>query len=223
VAGGVPSPPASRTVTLDPTAALLPSATYTAYLSGAKDAAGNTMAAVNWSFTTAAAPTSGTSAAFVREDATTRGNWKGAYGADGYNVIGDARAYRPYATVTASGNTSYTWANSDWTLGGLQKASMTATDRVAACWYSGTSFTIDLDLTDGLSHRLALYFLDWDTQNRKQTVTVSDATTGAVLDTRSMTDFSQGKYLVYDVKGHVRITVANAGGLNAVMSGLFFG
>jgi hypothetical protein len=44
----------SRTVTLTPSAALATSTNYTASLSGAKDAAGNTMAATAWSFTTAA-------------------------------------------------------------------------------------------------------------------------------------------------------------------------
>jgi glucose/arabinose dehydrogenase len=43
----------TRTVTLDPSATLLANHTYTARLSGAKDLAGNTMAAVTWSFTTA--------------------------------------------------------------------------------------------------------------------------------------------------------------------------
>ena len=47
---------ANNTVTLKPTAALAYSTAYTVTLSGAKDAAGNTMASRSWSFTTAAAP-----------------------------------------------------------------------------------------------------------------------------------------------------------------------
>ena len=43
---------ATHTVNLDPAANLALSTTYTATLSGAKDAAGNTMAALSWSFTT---------------------------------------------------------------------------------------------------------------------------------------------------------------------------
>jgi hypothetical protein len=45
---------ANQTVTFQPTAALALSATYTATVSAAKDAAGNTMATTSWSFTTAA-------------------------------------------------------------------------------------------------------------------------------------------------------------------------
>jgi hypothetical protein len=47
---------ASRTATLTPGAALATSTTYTATVSGARDAAGNTMQPASWSFTTAASP-----------------------------------------------------------------------------------------------------------------------------------------------------------------------
>jgi hypothetical protein len=48
--------PANQTATLTPSAALTDSTKYTAKVSGAKDAAGNTMTPVTWSFTTAAPP-----------------------------------------------------------------------------------------------------------------------------------------------------------------------
>ena len=48
--------PATQTATLTPSAALADSTKYTAKVSGAKDAAGNTMTPVTWSFTTAAPP-----------------------------------------------------------------------------------------------------------------------------------------------------------------------
>ena len=47
---------ASLTATLTPSATLATSAAYTATVSGARDPAGNTMAPVTWSFTTAAPP-----------------------------------------------------------------------------------------------------------------------------------------------------------------------
>ncbi|PUA80728.1 DUF4082 domain-containing protein [Nocardioides currus] len=48
---------ASRTATLNPSAALAASTTYTARVSGAKDTAGNTMDPVTWTFTTGTADT----------------------------------------------------------------------------------------------------------------------------------------------------------------------
>ena len=59
VAGTTGYDATSRTVTFTPTAALTASTAYTATVSGAKDASGNTMTAVSWSFTTAAAGGSG--------------------------------------------------------------------------------------------------------------------------------------------------------------------
>ena len=49
-----------------------------------------------------------------------------------------------------------------------------------------------------------------------------DATTGAVLDTQNVSGFGNGVYIVYTLKGHVKVRVTNTGGLNAVLSGFFF-
>jgi hypothetical protein len=70
---------------------------------------------------------------------------------------------------------------------------------------------------------MELYFLDWDTTNRAETVQVSDAATGAVLSTQSVSSFHNGLYLDYQVSGHIRITIMRTGGANAVLSGLFLG
>jgi hypothetical protein len=44
-----------------------------------------------------------------------------------------------------------------------------------------------------------------------------------VLDTQNVSSFVQGKYLVWNLSGHVKITLANNGGRNAVASALLFG
>ena len=51
---------------------------------------------------------------------------------------------------------------------------------------------------------------------------VLDATTGALLDTRTLRGFSHGQYVVWTVRGHVRFVVTVSQGGNAVISGLFF-
>jgi hypothetical protein len=70
---------------------------------------------------------------------------------------------------------------------------------------------------------VSAYFLDWDHRGRAQTVEVLDADTGAVLDTRTVSGFAEGQYLTWDLSGRVQIRVTNLGGVNAVLSGLFFG
>ena len=160
-------------------------------------------------------------AAYVRTDTTTQGNWHGAYGSDGYNVINDSVSYPNYAQVVPSGQSSFTWAPSTTDARALQKAIVN--DRIAATWYADTSFSIDVNLTDGGLHQLALYCLDWDLNGRAETIAILDAATNAVLDTRNVSGFSGGQYLVWDIRGHVKIRVTKTAGYNPVVSGLFFG
>jgi hypothetical protein len=43
------------------------------------------------------------------------------------------------------------------------------------------------------------------------------------MDTRTVTAFDVGVYLVYDVRGTVRITLSKTAGANALLNGLFVG
>ena len=96
-------------------------------------------------------------------------------------------------------------------------------NRLADCWYAsnGTSFTVDVDLTDGQAHDLELYFLDWPNAGRSETVTLSDAATGAVLSTETVSSFAGGVYLQWEISGNVLITFTKVAGPNPVLSGLF--
>ncbi|MEO8594331.1 MAG: S8 family peptidase [Candidatus Solibacter sp.] len=168
------------------------------------------------------APTTGGAAAFIRSDATTLGSWKGVYGSEGSVVMGNTSTVPSYATVTPSGSLSYTWAASSSDVRALQKTT-SATDRVAACWYSNT-FSIDLNFTDSNSHQVAFYLLDWESGGRAVRVDVLDGTTLGTLDTRSVSSFAGGQYLVWTLSGHVvvRLTSTNPAN-NSVVSGIFFG
>jgi Carboxypeptidase regulatory-like domain/Bacterial Ig domain len=160
----------------------------------------------------------GPSAVFVGVDTTTQGSWRGVYGADGYNVINDTVSYPAYATVTPSGQAAWTWATSTTDVRALQKAA--GTDRIAATWYGGT-FSIDVNM-GGSPHRLALYAVDWDGGGRTETVEIRDGATNGVLDSRTLSGFGSGRYLIWNVSGHVVVRVTNVAGVNAVLSGLFF-
>src|SRR5207249_4636479 len=140
---------------------------------------------------------SGATATFVKTDATAQGSWKGVYGAQGYNVLGDAASYPAYATVNASGQLNYVWAGSTTDVRAMQKSAAGSTDREAASWYSGTTFTVDVNLTDGQKHQLALYLLDWDSTTRSERIDILDAATGAVLDSQTTSLFNGGKYVVW--------------------------
>jgi hypothetical protein len=166
------------------------------------------------------APSVGT-AAFLKTDVTTAGSWKGVYGADGFSVIDETTSYPSDVTVAPAGYVDYIWASSTTDLRALQRAS--STDRIAACLYSSTSFTVDLNFKDTSPHQVALYFLDWDNfYGRSERVDILDAN-NTLLDSRAVSSFVNGQYVVWNLSGHVIIRITNTNPLsNAVMSGLFF-
>jgi hypothetical protein len=167
------------------------------------------------------------SASFVRTDAITEGNWRANYGADGFDIAQDPSSNDPtipaYATVAVSGASLYTWNGNASDVRALQQSAPGSTNRIAATWYSGGSFSIDIHLTDGSTHQIALYAMDFDNHNRAETVQVVDDATGIVLNTQNLSGFQNGVYLVWNVKGNVTFKVINTGPANAVISGLFFG
>jgi hypothetical protein len=152
------------------------------------------------------------------------GSWIGVYGANGYVVSQDGTIKNPsYATLAFSRQANWTWAASSNHLPALQKPEKPS-DRIAGQWFSGNNFSIDVNLKDGQTHQVALYALDWDQDMRAETIKVHDASTGAVLDSRSKKagTFIDGYYLVWNVNGHVTFEVDRNAGANATLSGVFF-
>src|SRR5437773_8120634 len=146
-----------------------------------------------------------------------------SYGANGYNVINGTVAYPSYVTVTPTGTRTATWASSTTDVRALY-SSATSTNRIATAWYnSTTSFLIDMVFNDGQQHQVALYFLDWDTTKRAETVAIQDANGVPLSSTQNMSNFHNGEYLVWQLSGHVQIRVSNLNpSANPVLSGLFF-
>ncbi len=160
-----------------------------------------------------------TSASLVKKDATTQGNWIGVYGGQGYDIEGTPASLPSYAFVGTSGASTYTWSSSTTDTRGLENPG--GSGRTATCWYSATSFTIDVDLTDGQVHDLALYAVDWENAGRSEQIQLINAGTGGVLDTETISSFHGGVYLQWAVSGNVLIKATRLSGTNAVISGLF--
>lgn len=160
-------------------------------------------------------------ATFVTLDTVTQGNWRGVYGGDGYSIESDFQSIPTYASFAAQNSLNYVWDPDPSETRDLQRASTSG--RIAATWYSPQSFSFSVNFTDGNSHEFALYALDWDSQGRSETIQVSDAVSGTSLDTRTISNFSNGVYIVWNITGNVTISVTTGGGPNAVISGAFFG
>ncbi len=154
---------------------------------------------------------------FLGEDAATQGNWNRVYGAEGSYVVGGGQAVPAWVKPRDAGG--YTWASAT----SEPRALLTmAGSRTAAVWYSNSVFHLDFD-TGATPRRLAVYVLDWDAYGggRSQRMEMLDAS-GAVLDSRVVSAFGAGKYLVYDVSGRLTLRSTALSG-NAVVAGVFLG
>ena len=171
--------------------------------------------------TTLAAPQPQASVEFVRTDTTTQGNWPESFGAEGFLLPGASSSKPEYLTLGSGLEATHLWEpNTSDTRAPLLNA--TSNQRIASAWHGGTlDFTLTVD--SGSPRQLAFYFLDWDRQGREQNLTIRDAATGIQLDSREITDFGEGKHLVYEINGAVRITITGSAGPNALLNGIFAG
>jgi hypothetical protein len=216
-----PTPTATPTPTPTPTPTATPTPTPTATPTPTPTATPTPTPTATPTPTPTPTPAPSASVTFVELDTSTKGNWKSVYGGDGYSTVNDSLSYPAYVQVGVTGYTSPTWMASTSDVRGLQKAA--TSDRIAARWDSSSSFTIDINLTDGLTHRVAIYGLDWDGNNRSERLDVLDAGTDIVMDSRTISSFNGGEYLVWNLRGHVKIKVTKTGPKTAVVSGLYFG
>lgn len=157
---------------------------------------------------------------FIGTDTTTQGSWIGVYGSSGYYIANWARFLNPGYPVSFVGSSLFTWNGGTSDTKALQKPD--AGDRIASSWFAGTSFYADVDVQFPTQQHIHLYCLDWDAQGRSETIDVLDASDDSVIDTRTVSSFSGGKWLSWDVTGHVKFRITKTAGPNAVLSGIMF-
>ena len=128
------------------------------------------------------------------------------FGTDGSYIPLITSTHPSYATVTPSaGIQTWTWPNG------------------TTVWYQNSgSFSLSVNMTGTTTHEMTLYMLDYDPASRAETLTLKDSASSAVLDTQSVSDFSKGVYYSWVISGNITVAVQLTGGLNPVVSGLFF-
>ena len=153
-----------------------------------------------------------------------KGGWVGGFGSAGYDLAGwDGPAgdvsYIPDASVSLLQGSRYQWATNATETRALSDPGQLT--RNAAAYTSPSQIRVQLAFNTAYSGTLHLYALDWDKQNRRETITVNGQT--AVLSS----DFSQGAWVSFPVtvaaNGIAMITVDRTAGTNAVLSGIFLG
>ncbi len=157
------------------------------------------------------------SATYLYTDRTTHGDWKGIYGTEGFTIVGDSSS-QPNPIELHFDAVVYTWSDQPQSSNALQRAE--GPDRIAATWTDKESFNIDLTLSDGKEYLVSIYFLDFDTKVRRESITIIDRDRQVALDSREIVDFHEGSYLSWLLQGRLRIEVKKNLG-NAVLSAVF--
>jgi hypothetical protein len=99
-----------------------------------------------------------------------------------------------------------------------------STDRTTKVWQTAVKMMeVDVTVPAGEVHQFSLYFLDPDTMDRgNDKLEVIDGDTGKVIDTQKVTDFVDGKYLVYQISGNLKFRITNVSWMHATLAGFFF-
>lgn len=117
-------------------------------------------------------------------------------------MIGSGASYPAYVTPTPSANPLAVWAPATTDARALLAAG--GSSRIAATWYTYSSLTVDLTFTGTGTYQTAVYCLDWDHGGRTETLQMLDAN-NKVLDTRNISNFGSGIWVVWNLSGHVQL------------------
>lgn len=159
-------------------------------------------------------------ALFAGEDSHTGGSWQNTYGSAGYSLFDRGSSLPNFSSVQPLQGAFYSWGEVDTDPAALQLPH--SSWREAFAWFDTGPLELELHLPDGEPRRVALYFLDWDGENqRSQTVQILHAVTGEILDQQSVSHFSQGTYLSWDVRGNLRLRILPGDFGTTVISGIF--
>lgn len=160
-------------------------------------------------------------ASFVKIDATTGGDWRPAYGVDGYWISSQSARIPAYVTVVPVNASGWVW-NPDARQLAAPYVSRLSTNKVAACWYSASQLSFDISISDGKPHRIAAYCWDLYSTGRQQRFEIVDRSTGVILDSRFLSGFTDGSYVVWDIQGSIQLRVTPYNSVNGVITALFF-
>jgi len=160
-------------------------------------------------------------------DTTTQGDWVGTYGTEGY-ILANFNGGSDLASLPGYIN-SHSWSGESravWNGGTAEARAVESPDesvRKATTVYASGTYSLTLDVNQEKDFRMGLYFLDWDSSVRALDVSVAGS---AIPLAESVSDFNQGKWLVFDVSAgtaeDVVVTFTRTAGANAVVSAITF-
>ncbi len=155
--------------------------------------------------------------AFV--DSSHAGDWQPTFGADGFSLAADGNRWPSGWGLTAVADAAVSiWQNPSFNT--LALKSTIQPWRVAATWLSTqNSYHINLPFTDGQVHQVAVYCLDFQNRGIPQLLEVLD-TNNQQVTKYSLTNFANGIYVAFDVKGSTSLRLTGTG-TSPLASGVF--
>jgi subtilisin family serine protease len=157
----------------------------------------------------------------VRTEAGPRGNWYPFYGLDGAVIAGAATEFPEFISVVSSGITQQRVIDSD----SNSRTALLAPggeSRIKAVLETNSTMTFRFQMQPLETRRISFYFADYDNKKRQQLVQIVDAQTGEELHAQIVSNFRDGKYVVFDLTGDVEVRISRLSGPSAVVSGIFF-
>jgi hypothetical protein len=172
-------------------------------------------------------------------DTLTSGNWGGVYGSEGYilcaylsdgDTVQDLRSLPAYVgNITYSKQQGKQWVDGAGDQRAPSRGERNEYPRNAGAIHTQDplatlqTMTVDIQMDEGKSHQIALYFLDWEEAGRRVAVEMFDLDSKRLLaPVQVVSDFANGKYLIYSYDAPVRFRINHVRGPNATLSGIFF-
>jgi alpha-L-rhamnosidase len=168
----------------------------------------------------------------LSQDDTTKGNWGGVYGKDGYVLFDydggktnreQLPSYVESLTIKPRSVTDTQWVRDVHDPRALAPDSQNEGTRNAATLYNRNTLLVDIRLKQPHPFRLAAYAVDFDRQGRQEAADIYNlpALTLAA-PTQAIREYQDGKYVIFECHDSVRLRFDTIRGPNAVVSGIFF-
>jgi hypothetical protein len=159
-----------------------------------------------------------TAARFIGSDTNTLGAWRGRYGRSGYWLVGEERRLADWLALAVHGAEPSPFVEATFLPQALQRPE--GDGRFAEGLFGLPSFDIELAPLDGAPTVVGFYVLDFNYRRRVLNISV-ESLQGDLLDHQVASDFSRGKYLLWEISGPARFrfhSPAFAAGVSAIFA-----
>lgn len=168
----------------------------------------------------------------IIKDTTTSGNWKGTYGKQGFILFNFLKKGENVEQLPAYMDKVFLNKTADIHLESHSRPELLQ-DSIQSNGFGAImtrdynaceqTMTIDLATKDNDTHRVTLYFLDFNNLKRRSAIEIFDLKTLALIGPMIyVKHYEKGCYVSFNYNGPIRIRINQVRGINASVSGLFF-